>query len=156
MRIQCGVEMGIFTSPSKAISIVPSITLSRFLLPYITSSIPSLYWKMTMPDFTLLIPSEIFSDILSHIKQVDSIECMTVCRRWYNLIPQHGKDLWKELEISERSWPRFTNAMLKCLGTHVEKASIVRSENSDKILQRPKFQECNIKYLGKLISIYYI
>ena len=104
-----------------------------------------------MPDFTLFIPSEIFSDILSHVTQMDCIECMTVCRRWYELIPQHGKDLWKELSISGMSWLRFNNAMLDCLGTHVEKVFIVWPQNIDSILQHLQRQKCDIRSLGNLI-----
>ena len=104
-----------------------------------------------MPDFTLFIPSEIFSDILSHVTQMDCIECMTVCRRWYKLIPQHGKDLWKELSISGMSWLRFNNAMLDCLGTHVEKVFIVWPQNIDSILQHLQRQKCDIRSLGNLI-----
>ena len=66
------------------------------------------------------------------------------------LIPQHGKNLWKELEISQESWPRFNNAMLECLGTHVKKVSIVSDEqNLEKILQQLERQKLNIQSLGK-------
>ena len=102
-----------------------------------------------MPDFTLFLPTEIFSDILSHVNQVDCIECMTVCRRWHKLIPQYGKDLWKELEISKTSWPRFSSAMLECLGTHVEKVSIMLCKNPSNILRRLERQGCNIESLSK-------
>ena len=107
-----------------------------------------------MPEFTLFLPPEIFSIILSHVNQVDCTECMTVCRRWYNLIPQYGKEVWKELEISEESWPRSNNAMLECLGIHVEKVSIATNYNLDKILQELERQELNIQSLGKLTSMY--
>ena len=107
-----------------------------------------------MPDFTVFLPPEIFSIILSNVNQVDSIECMNVCRRWYKLIPQYGKEVWKELEISEKSWPRFNNAMLECLGSHVEKVSIVTDQNLDKILQELERRELNIRSLGKLIFMY--
>ena len=79
------------------------------VVPYIRSLTTSLSLKTTMPDFTLFIPSEIFSIILFHLHQVDCIRCMIVCRRWYKLIPQYGRDVWTELEISEKSWPRFNN-----------------------------------------------
>ena len=103
---------------------------------------------MMMTDLTLFLPSEILAQIFSHVNQVDCFECMIVCRRWYELILQHAKDIWKELEISETSWPRFNNTMLACLGTHVEKVSIFGYETSYEILQRLKDQECNIQYLG--------
>ena len=102
-----------------------------------------------MPDFTLFISFEIFCEILSHENQIDCIECMTVSRRWHNLIPQHGRNLWKTLEISKTSWSRSNNAMLQCLGTHVEKVSISTSENLPKILQQLERQQCNIQSLGK-------
>ena len=102
-----------------------------------------------MSDFTLFIPSEIFSEILSHVNHSDCIECMTVCRRWYKLIPQHGKNLWKELKISGTSWLKFNSAMLECLGTHVEKVTIIYRENINKVLKQLEHQECNIQSLGK-------
>ena len=102
-----------------------------------------------MADFTLFIPPEIFSDILSHVNQVDCIECMAVCRRWGKLIPESGKDIWTELEISKKSWSRFNNAMLECLGTHVKKVSITSCKDSNKILQQLERQKCNIQFLGK-------
>ena len=107
-----------------------------------------------MPDFTLFIPLEIFSIILSHVNQVDCIECMTVCRRWYKLIPLYGRGVWEELEISRTSWPRYNKALRECLGTHVKKVSIVSYTNSSEILRRLEGQVCNIESLGNLISIY--
>ena len=56
-----------------------------------------------MPDFTLFLPPEICDGILSHVNQVDCIECMIVCRRWYKLIPLYGRKIWNELEIGEGS-----------------------------------------------------
>ena len=112
----------------------------------------SIYWsflKTTMPDFTLFLPPEICSTILSHVNQVDCIECMTVCHRWYELIPQCGKDLWTELKISENSSSRCNNAMLECLGTHVKNVNIISPENSNKILRQLERQQCNIQSLGK-------
>ena len=102
-----------------------------------------------MTDFTLFLPAEICSIILSHVNQVDCIECMTACRRWYKLIPEYGKKVWKELEISERSWPKLNNAMLECVAPHVEKISIVTSQKLDKLLQQLERQELNIQSLGK-------
>ena len=102
-----------------------------------------------MPDFTLFIPSEIFSDILCHVNQVDCIECMTVCRRWHKLIPEHGMDLWKELEISKKSWSRSKIPSLECLGTHVKKVSIAGYQSSNQMLQRLERQGCNIQSLGQ-------
>ena len=107
-----------------------------------------------MPDFTPFLPPEILIQIFRNVNQVDCIECMTACRRWYKLIPEYGKDVWKELEISETSWPRFNNAMLEYVGTHVEKVSIISYEDSTKILRRLESQGCNIQSLGNLISIY--
>ena len=109
-----------------------------------------------MPDFTLFLPPEILNLIFSNVHQVDCIECMTACRRWHKLIPQYGKNVWAELEISETSWSRFNNAMLECLGTHVKKVSITSYKNSNKILRRLEGQGCNIESLGNLISIYNI
>ena len=106
-----------------------------------------------MPDFTLFLPSEILTHIFSNVNQVDCIECMTACRGWHELIPQYGRNVWTELEISENSWPRFNNAMLKCLGTHVQEVSIVPFQHLDKILQQLERQECNIRSLGNLIPI---
>ena len=101
-----------------------------------------------MPDFTFFIPPEIFTEILSHVDQVDCIECMTVCRRWYKLIPEHGKDLWKELEITD-TWPTFNNAMLECLGIHVKKVSINSYHNPNEALRLLEGQVCDIRSLGK-------
>ena len=106
--------------------------------------------KMTMSDFTLFLPCEIFTEILSHVNQEDCMECMAVCRRWHKLIPQHAKDVWKELEISEKSWSRFNNAISQCL-IYVEKVSFLTPQNAHKKLQRLERQGCNIQSLGKLI-----
>ena len=102
-----------------------------------------------MPDFTLFLPPEVISNILSHVNQVDCITYMTVSRRWYKIIPQYGKDVWTELEISGRSWSRPNNAMLECLGTHVKKVSTLFCKNSAKILRRLEAQQCNIQSLSK-------
>ena len=107
-----------------------------------------------MPDFTLYLPPEICSIILYNVNQVDCTECMTVCRRWYELIPQHGKDLWKELEISETSWPRFNNAMLECLRTHVKKVYIIGYQDANDILRRLTNQGCNLQSCGNNLYIY--
>ena len=108
-----------------------------------------------MPDFTLFIPSEIISDILSHVNQLDCTEGMIVCRRWYKLVPQYGMHVWKELEISEESsWRRFNNAMLECLGSHVKKISVTSYHNSSYILRRLENQGCHIQSLGNLIFAY--
>ena len=109
-----------------------------------------------MPDFTRFLPPEICSIILSHVNQLECIELLTVCRRWYKLIPQYGTNVWKELEISEASWSTYNNTMLKCLGMHVKKVSIVSPKNSGMILRRLESQGCNIQSLGNLISIYII
>ena len=109
-----------------------------------------------MPDFTRFLPLEICSIILFHMNQVICIEYMTVCRRWYKLIPLYGRNVWKELEISRTSWPRFYKAMLHCLGNHVKKVSIDTDIEPSKILRRLEGQGCNIQYLGNLISIYNI
>ena len=106
-----------------------------------------------MPNFTLLILLDVFTEIVSYVNQVDCIECMAVCRRWHKLIPQYGKEVWKELEISEKSWSKFNNAMSQCL-SHVEKVSFPNAQNPHKQLQRLERQGCNIQSLGKLISVF--
>ena len=109
--------------------------------------------KITMSDFTLFLPSEILTHIFSNVNQEDCIECMIACRRWHKLIPQYGKEVWKELEISEKSWSKFNNAMSQCL-SHVEKVSFPNAQNPHKQLQRLERQGCNIQSLGKLISVF--
>ena len=106
-----------------------------------------------MPDFTLFMPSEIFSDILSHVNQVDCIECMIVCRRWYELVPQCAKALWAELKISKKHWSRSNTALFECLGTHVKKVSISSSQSLNKILKQLERHECSIQSLGKLFCL---
>ena len=106
-----------------------------------------------MCDFTVL-PPEILYHILSHINQVDCIECIFVCRRWYKLIPQYCKDDWKEHEISEKSWPKFNNAMLECLQMHLTKVSNSSFQNLYKILQQLKRRKFNIQFLGNLIFVF--
>ena len=83
------------------------------------------------------------------MNQGDCIECMTVCRRWQKLIPQHGMDVWKELKISGTSWSRSKIPMSECLGTNGKKITIISHQNSNQILQQRKREECNIEFLGK-------
>ena len=80
---------------------------------------------------------------------MDSIECMIVCHRWYELIPEWGSDLFTEITIANKPRPKFNNAMLECLRKYVRKVNIISCEYSNKILQQLEPRECNIQSLRK-------
>ncbi|KAI9270575.1 hypothetical protein BDA99DRAFT_502151 [Phascolomyces articulosus] len=100
-----------------------------------------------MPDFTQIFPPELISDVLFFLNQKDCIECMSVCHRWFDLFPKYGMLLWNKLDVTPNSWERTTNAMLECLGPHVNHVSI-DDQYTWSILQQLVHNKCtNIKIL---------
>ncbi|KAI9250944.1 hypothetical protein BDA99DRAFT_522275 [Phascolomyces articulosus] len=109
-----------------------------------------------MPDFTLLFPAETISEIMQQLNQKDCIECMNVCHRWFDLIPEWtGKLTWRHLHISnfphcqrkKDIWKKPNDALLKCIGSQVHHVAII-CQDSWKVLQLLyKYQCDNIRSL---------
>ncbi|KAI9264321.1 hypothetical protein BDA99DRAFT_509007 [Phascolomyces articulosus] len=94
------------------------------LLLYFTHWFSQIIIIIIMRDFTHLLPPEIVSHVLLYLDQKDSIECMTVCHRWFELFPKYTTPIWNQLNINNKSWRYPNHAMLLCLGSHVKTVSI--------------------------------
>ncbi|KAI9485127.1 hypothetical protein BDB00DRAFT_942663 [Zychaea mexicana] len=112
-----------------------------------------------MPDFTHVFPAETVTDIFSYLDQKECIECMEVCRRWYDLIPSFTTRVWHQLKVSSSSagydndgnaisccWLQSNIALLQCLGPHVKDVSIC-FQDTRSVLERLYTQRCEIKCL---------
>ncbi|KAI8149108.1 hypothetical protein BJV82DRAFT_590657 [Fennellomyces sp. T-0311] len=102
-----------------------------------------------MHDFTFTLPPETIASIFRHLEKSDCLECMHVCRRWYNTVPDYARELWTQLRIAHGSWHRPNSCMLQCIGPHVRNVSIREFHDTpvSVILNRLKHKECKIIYL---------
>ncbi|KAI9246682.1 hypothetical protein BDA99DRAFT_543159 [Phascolomyces articulosus] len=94
-----------------------------------------------MNTFPTCLPTDIVYTIFNFIDQKDCIECMCTCRSWYREIPSYAFKVWEQVDIDPTSWPRYTHAMLDCLGLHVKKITISRLDACH-ILEKLKDKGC--------------
>ncbi|KAI8141016.1 hypothetical protein BJV82DRAFT_185810 [Fennellomyces sp. T-0311] len=87
-----------------------------------------------MPPPLPQLPGEIALAIVSHLSQVDIVECMRVSREWYNAIPALAAIPWYQLDVSPLSWRTINDCMLQCL-FHVRTMTI-RTSNASAVLQK--------------------
>ncbi|KAI9272911.1 hypothetical protein BDA99DRAFT_533746 [Phascolomyces articulosus] len=87
-----------------------------------------------MPNLTLCLPEEMFSEIFKYIDQKDSVECKNVCQRWSKMAPKYTTTAWKEVQINSDSW-RETN-ILVYFGHHIKKLNIESQQNANNILDQ--------------------
>ena len=113
-----------------------------------------------MPDLFSHLPPEIVTDVVNYISQDDCIECMQVCHRWHQTIPNHSQHLWQQLTI-EKPWFDFepvihdlwgtktNDCLMKCL-PHVQEVSI-KGFVPNLILKTLANLTCTITFLGKYV-----
>ncbi|KAI9245692.1 hypothetical protein BDA99DRAFT_285829 [Phascolomyces articulosus] len=68
------------------------------------------------------LPFDIVTKIFSGISQRDCLTCMTVCRSWYDQLPQYTQDtVWSKLFISSTTvLPQNNQRWKRCIGKHVK------------------------------------
>ncbi|KAI8141053.1 hypothetical protein BJV82DRAFT_187160 [Fennellomyces sp. T-0311] len=99
-----------------------------------------------MSDFITFLPSETIRCIISHLSQLDCVECMRVSRLWFDRVPSYATALWVRLEVSSQSWETFNQSMLQCLTPHVQTV-LIREMSTVKILVKLREMNCPIRSL---------
>ncbi|KAI9270574.1 hypothetical protein BDA99DRAFT_502150 [Phascolomyces articulosus] len=69
--------------------------------------------------------------IFSYLTQQDCLKAMSVCKLWYDCVPQYSKDLWKTLKLEPRQLQIINRRHARCIGGHV-KSVIIYGHKSDK------------------------
>ncbi|KAI9246732.1 hypothetical protein BDA99DRAFT_576546 [Phascolomyces articulosus] len=77
---------------------------------------------------------DIITQIFSYLNQRDCLNCMKVCRTWYNDIPQYTAENWRTLRISSQEVIHglINQRLLRCLGNHVKNVILI-TMNQDKV-----------------------
>ena len=70
--------------------------------------------------FMTALPSDIIPEIFSYLDQKSSLECMAVCRYWYDAVPQHVEKLWYSLRLHSRDAYMDHQRRERCVGKHVK------------------------------------
>ncbi|KAI8148230.1 hypothetical protein BJV82DRAFT_709080 [Fennellomyces sp. T-0311] len=74
-------------------------------------------------DFLMTLPFDIVGGIFSHMNKSDCLKCMGVSRKWFDHVPHHAINLWREITIS--SLGILNNQLiLRCLGPHLRKVNL--------------------------------
>ncbi|KAI7860502.1 hypothetical protein BDC45DRAFT_583895 [Circinella umbellata] len=98
------------------------------------------------------LPFEINSLIFSLISRRDCIEFMCTSHRWFGLVPEMTKSLWKDIDFSLEPCRRKNICMQQCFGSHVQKAHVI-AKNMDYIMAELISRQCNIKELEILDGV---
>ncbi|KAI8137054.1 hypothetical protein BJV82DRAFT_367035 [Fennellomyces sp. T-0311] len=80
--------------------------------------------------FMTALPSDLIPEVLSYLDQSDSLECMAVCRYWYDAIPQYAQNIWKEVHFRTRDAYMAHQRRERCLGRHVKGVVLEPPESS--------------------------
>ena len=73
---------------------------------------------------------DILINIFSYLTKTDCLQCMAVCKTWYNDVPGYTENVWTEVDIR-----RFNTGILKknlwlrFVGKHVKKSRFKVFEN---------------------------
>ena len=97
-----------------------------------------------MLQFITRFPAEITLEIVSYLDQLDTIECMCVCRHWHNVIPGYALRVWNQVYVSWNSWDKTNDCMIQCL-KHVQHLTI---EDRDSRAILSKFKKSPLSRLG--------
>ncbi|KAI7860546.1 hypothetical protein BDC45DRAFT_530134 [Circinella umbellata] len=98
------------------------------------------------------LPSEITPLIFSYVKQRDCLEFMCASRKWFELIPEMTKSLWKDIDFSLEVFKRKSIRIQKCFGPLVQSVHVL-TKNMNYIMKELIKHQCKIKELEVLDGI---
>ena len=101
------------------------------------------------------LPSDVIDIIFSFIDQRDCVTCLSVCREWYNQVPEHTRSSWATVTFSTSYPSDDIPTRHRFLGNHVK--AIEFDEYSDAPLHAlmKKLIACgckSVKSVGKNYS----
>ncbi|KAI9492248.1 hypothetical protein BDB00DRAFT_829028 [Zychaea mexicana] len=83
-----------------------------------------------MPDIFDRLNYELISAIVELVSQRDCLEAMHVSRNWFHLLPSHATALWTSIDLCTPYGLTMDERLLRCLGPHVQQASLHYSDLS--------------------------
>ncbi|KAI8145781.1 hypothetical protein BJV82DRAFT_666346 [Fennellomyces sp. T-0311] len=70
--------------------------------------------------FPTELPADITFIIFSYLDQQDCLNCMAVCRAWYDIVPHCAQLAWESVRFHPRDFAAHHQRREKCLGSHVK------------------------------------
>ncbi|KAG2221344.1 hypothetical protein INT45_014028 [Circinella minor] len=95
------------------------------------------------------LPFELAEIVFSQLNECDIIQCMCVCKHWFNQVPYYSHKVFERLEITPNSskWKYTKKYLLCCVGSHVTSLNILEDGNDvHQILK--EFRNSNLTSLG--------
>ncbi|KAI7856209.1 hypothetical protein BDC45DRAFT_534086 [Circinella umbellata] len=77
------------------------------------------------------LPFELAEIVFSQLDECDIIQCMCVCKHWFNQVPYYCHKVFERLEITPNSskWKYTKKYLLCCVGSHVTSLNILEDGN---------------------------
>ena len=98
------------------------------------------------------LPFEICSTIFSFLEQSDCLEMLCVCHAWYDKIPNHASNIWREIDFHEYGKIKKKNSrFLQFLGPHVDSITVpygISGQAVECIFDELKRRKCTFTQLS--------